>query len=132
MSVHLVLQSRRLEMRLGNVALFGAVLFCLLWTEEVQAGSSFLSPADMQKNAGKKTQKRLMYKANNRRDLDGEEDLSEEQSNVGVTIPMDISVKMTLEQFQKQKAAIQDFLYTLLSPGQSQDTQEERGQSDDQ
>ncbi|XP_068112143.1 appetite-regulating hormone isoform X2 [Hyperolius riggenbachi] len=119
-------------MRLGNVALFGAVLFCLLWTEEVQAGSSFLSPADMQKNAGKKTQKRLMYKANNRRDLDGEEDLSEEQSNVGVTIPMDISVKMTLEQFQKQKAAIQDFLYTLLSPGQSQDTQEERGQSDDQ
>ncbi|XP_068088170.1 ghrelin-like [Hyperolius riggenbachi] len=100
MSVHLVLQSRRLEMRLGNVALFGAVLFCLLWTEEVQAGSSFLSPADMQKNA--------------------------------VTIPMDISVKMTLEQFQKQKAAIQDFLYTLLSPGQSQETQEERGQSDDQ
>ncbi|XP_068114129.1 ghrelin-like isoform X2 [Hyperolius riggenbachi] len=73
----------------------------------------------MQKNAGKKTQKRLLYKANNCRDLDGEEDLSEEQSKV--TIPMDISVKMMLEQFQKQKAAIQDFLHTLFSPGQSQD-----------
>ncbi|XP_068108899.1 ghrelin-like [Hyperolius riggenbachi] len=47
-----------------------------------------------------------------------------------VTIPMHISVKMTLEQFQKQKAAVQDFLYTLLSPGQSHDTQEE--QSDEQ
>ncbi|XP_068115955.1 uncharacterized protein [Hyperolius riggenbachi] len=41
----------------------------------------------MQKNAGKKTQKRLLYKTNNCRDLDGKEDLSEEQSKILLYLP---------------------------------------------
>ncbi|XP_072276585.1 ghrelin-like [Pyxicephalus adspersus] len=101
------------RMKLGKVAIFGAVLFCLLWTEETQAGLTFLSPVDMQKIAGRQSQNKLRPGGMNRRET--EDDLDEEQKGIGVTIPLDMSMKMTQEQLEKQKAAVQDFLYSFLS-----------------
>ncbi|CAI9623882.1 unnamed protein product [Staurois parvus] len=106
-------------MNFGKVAIFGVVLSCLLWTEEAQAGLTFLSPADMQKIAERQSQNKLRHGNMNRRGV--EDDLAEEE--IGVTFPLDMSMKMTQEQFQKQKAAVKDFLYSFLSLGSSQDTE---------
>ncbi|XP_075039826.1 appetite-regulating hormone isoform X2 [Mixophyes fleayi] len=111
----------------GKVAVCGVVLFCLLWSEGAEAGSSFLSPADMQKNAGKKPSKKLLYNNMNRREV-GEDpwesladELSEDQREIGFKIPLDINLKMTREQFEEQRAAIQDAVIGFLSLGSSQD-----------
>ncbi|XP_075039825.1 appetite-regulating hormone isoform X1 [Mixophyes fleayi] len=110
----------------GKVAVCGVVLFCLLWSEGAEAGSSFLSPADMQKNAGKKPSKKLLYNNMNRREV-GEDpwesladELSEDQREIGFKIPLDINLKMTREQFEEQRAAIQDAVIGFLSLGSSQ------------
>ncbi|XP_018410739.1 PREDICTED: ghrelin-like [Nanorana parkeri] len=109
-----------------EVAIFGlVVLSCLLWAEEAHAGLTFLSPADMQKIAGRQPQSKLRHGNMNRREA--EDGPGEEQKEIGVTIPLDMSMKLTQEQFQKQKAAVQDFLYTFLSLGSSQDTEEKNG-----
>ncbi|KAM5148574.1 ghrelin-like [Mantella aurantiaca] len=108
-------------MKLGKVAIFGVALFFLLWTEETQAGLTFLSPADMQKIAVRQSQNKLRAGNVNRR---GVEPAGEE---IGVTIPLDMSMKLTQEQFQKQRAAVQDFLYSFLSLGSSQDTEDKNG-----
>ncbi|XP_040214523.1 ghrelin [Rana temporaria] len=104
-------------MNFGKAAIFGVVLFCLLWAEEAQAGLTFLSPADMQKIAERQSQNKLRHRNMNRRGA--EEDLVEEE--IGVTFPLDM--KVTQEQFQKQRAAVQDFLYSLLPLGSAQDTE---------
>nr|BAM29302.1 ghrelin [Pelophylax nigromaculatus] len=106
-------------MNFGKAAIFGVVLLCLLWTEEAQAGLTFLSPADMQKIAERQSQNKLRHGNMNRRGV--EDDLAEEE--IGVTFPLDMSMKLTQEQFQKQRAAVQDFLYSLLSLGSAQDTE---------
>ncbi|XP_073447448.1 ghrelin isoform X2 [Aquarana catesbeiana] len=106
-------------MNFGKAAIFGVVLFCLLWTEGAQAGLTFLSPADMQKIAERQSQNKLRHGNMNRRGV--EDDLAGEE--IGVTFPLDM--KMTQEQFQKQRAAVQDFLYSsLLSLGSVQDTED--------
>ncbi|XP_063797627.1 ghrelin-like [Pseudophryne corroboree] len=117
-------------MMLGKVAVCGVILFCLLWTEESEAGSSFLSPADMQKNAGKKPPKKLIYNNMNRRGV-GEDpwdsladERPEDQREIGVKIPLDINLIMTQEQFQQQKAAIQDMVFGFLSLASSHDIEE--------
>nr|BAM29303.1 ghrelin [Glandirana rugosa] len=109
-------------MKLGKVAIFGVILSCLLWTEEAYAGLTFLSPADMQKIAGRQPQNKLRQGAMNRREA--EDGVTEAQEEIGVTIPLDTSMKRTQEEILKQKAAVQDFLYTFLSLGTSQDTEE--------
>ncbi|XP_075688546.1 appetite-regulating hormone [Rhinoderma darwinii] len=120
-------------MMLGKVVLCGVVLFCLLWTEEVEAGSSFLSPADMHKNAGKKIPKKLPYKMSRRDAGDswgnlGDERSAGDQEEIGVTIPLDINLKMTRERFWKQKVAIENLLLGLFSLHSAQDTQEDTAQ----
>ncbi|KAM3915719.1 appetite-regulating hormone [Leptodactylus fuscus] len=115
---------------LGRVVLCGVVLFCLLWTEDAAAGSSFLSPAEIQKNAGKKVPKKVPYNNLNRREVgeswgdlvDGD---LEEQEEIGVTIPLDINLKMTQEQFHRQKVAIENLLLGLFSLGSAPDLPEE-------
>ncbi|XP_056384311.1 ghrelin-like isoform X2 [Hyla sarda] len=119
-----------LEMMLAKVAVCGIVLFCLLWTEDVEAGSSFLSPSDMQKNAGKKLPKKLPYTMSRREAVDSwgnpVDEHSEDQEEIGVTIPLDINLKLTQEQFKRQKAAIENLLLGLFSLGSAQGTQEEK------
>ncbi|XP_077307713.1 appetite-regulating hormone [Lithobates pipiens] len=107
-------------MNFGKVALFGVVLFCLLWTEEAQAGLTFLSPADMQKIAERQSQNKLRNGNMNRRGV--EDDLAEEE--IGVSFPLDMKMMTTQEQFQKQRAAVQDFLYSLLSLRAAQDIED--------
>ncbi|KAG8547878.1 hypothetical protein GDO81_027233 [Engystomops pustulosus] len=116
-------------MMLGRFALCGVVLFCLLWPEDVDAGSSFLSPADMQKNAGKKIPKKLQYNNLHRRESgssweDPGDEGSEDPEEMEVAIPLDINLRLTAKQFQRQRAAIQDLLLGLFSS--TPDTAEEQ------
>ncbi|XP_040264397.1 ghrelin-like [Bufo bufo] len=118
-------------MMLGRVALFGLVLCCLLWTEDVEGGSSFLSPADMHKHAGKKIPKKLPYNNMNRREAgdawgDLVDERSEDPEEIGVTIPLDLNLKLTQDQFQRQKATIENLLLGLFSLGSAPDVEEEK------
>ncbi|XP_073431051.1 appetite-regulating hormone [Dendrobates tinctorius] len=113
---------------LGKASLCTVVLFCLLWTEDVESGSSFLSPADMQKNAGKKIPKKLQYNNMGRREAgDSEGDFtderSEDQEEIGVTIPLDVDVKVTREQIWRQKAAIENLLLGMFALGSPEGTE---------
>ncbi|XP_069592322.1 protein SEC13 homolog isoform X2 [Ranitomeya imitator] len=117
-------------MMLGKASLCAVVLFCLLWTEDVEGGSSFLSPADMQKNAGKKIPKKLQYNNMGRREAgdsvgDVTDELSEVQEEIGVTIPLGVNMMVTQEQIWRQKAAIENLLLGLLALGSPEDPQEE-------
>ncbi|CAH2312137.1 appetite-regulating hormone [Pelobates cultripes] len=116
-------------MMLARATVYGIVLFCLLWIEETQAGSSFLSPADMQKNSGKRPPKKMVHSNIHRREVGDTWDspldqLIENQMEIGFKFPLDINLKMTEEQFQQQKAAIQEILFEVLSLSTSQDTEE--------
>ncbi|XP_073501116.1 ghrelin-like [Phyllobates terribilis] len=115
---------------LGKASLCAVVMFCLLWTEDVDGGSSFLSPADMQKNAGKKIPKKLHYNNNGRREAgdsgeDVTDDHAEDQEEIGVMIPLDINMKMTREQIWRQKGAIENLLLGLFTFGSPEGPQEE-------
>ncbi|XP_053326049.1 ghrelin-like [Spea bombifrons] len=113
-----------------RVTICGIVLFCLLCTDDAQAGSSFLSPADMQKYSGKRPPKKLVHNNVRRREAEDlwegpVDQLTEENMEIGFKFPLDINMKMTREQFQQQKAAIQEILFGFLSLSSSQDSQEE-------
>ncbi|KAM4022075.1 ghrelin-like isoform 1-T2 [Anomaloglossus baeobatrachus] len=114
---------------LGKAALCAVVLFYLLWTEDVEGGSSFLSPADMQKNAGKKIPKKLQYNNMGRReavDSGGEvtDERYQDHKEIGVTIPLDVNMKGTREQIWRQKEAMENLLLGLITLGSPEDTQE--------
>ncbi|KAM4048308.1 ghrelin-like [Anomaloglossus baeobatrachus] len=116
-------------MMLGKASLCAVVLFCLVWTEDVEGGSSFLSPADIQKSAGKKIPKKLQYNNLGRREAgdfvgDVIEEPSEDQEEIEVMIPLDINMKVTREQIQRQKAAIENLLLGLFTLSSPKDTQE--------
>ncbi|XP_066450785.1 appetite-regulating hormone isoform X2 [Eleutherodactylus coqui] len=123
-------------MMLSKVVLCGVVLFCLLWTEEVEAGTSFLSPADMQKAAmrghaaeqGKKMPRDLPYDNPGRRAAGDtwENFVDDGSEEIGVTIPLDINLQMTRQQFQTHRAAIENLLLGLFSVGSATDIQEEK------
>ncbi|KAM4722335.1 appetite-regulating hormone [Rhinophrynus dorsalis] len=114
---------------LGRVIVCGIVMLCLLWPEEVTAGSSFLSPADLQKNSGKRPPKKLTNNVH-RRDAGGSWDnsvdqLTDDEREIQVKFPLDINLKMTEEQFEQQKAAVQEILFGFFSLSPSQDIQDE-------
>uniref|UniRef100_A0A8C5WGD7 Uncharacterized protein n=1 Tax=Leptobrachium leishanense TaxID=445787 RepID=A0A8C5WGD7_9ANUR len=105
---------------LARVMLCGMVLLVSLWIEEAQAGSSFLSPADLQKNLGKRPIKKMLNTNVHRRGAeedDAEEitfnQLIEDQGEIGIKLPLDINVKMT----EEQKEAIEEMMFGIQTVG---------------
>ncbi|XP_075431220.1 appetite-regulating hormone [Ascaphus truei] len=109
-------------------AVCGVVLLCLLWTEYTEAGSSFLSPADLQKASQKRPPKKVTNNPHRREAADPwdspEDPLAGDQSEIRFKIPLDMNLKMTAEQFRQQTDAIQKILLGFLSLNPSQDLQD--------
>ncbi|KAE8612116.1 hypothetical protein XENTR_v10012729 [Xenopus tropicalis] len=112
----------------SRVFVCGVVSLCLVWPEAVTAGTSFLSPADLQKSSVKRPPRKLQHNEHRREALDPWDspvgEMPDEEKGFRLSLPLEINLKMAEEQFQKQKAALQDILLALFSITPSQDTQD--------
>ncbi|KAM8930825.1 appetite-regulating hormone [Pelodytes ibericus] len=107
-------------MMLAPVTICSILLFCLLWTDESQAGASFLSPADLQKNTARRPPKKMGYSNVHRRAATDSwdnvlEQPPEDEREIGITFPLELNLKVTEGQYQRQKAALQEILSAFLS-----------------
>ncbi|KAM4652766.1 appetite-regulating hormone isoform 2-T2 [Discoglossus pictus] len=115
-------------MMVSRVAVWGMVLLCLILAEDAAAGTSFLSPSSLpkqDKHPTKKVSPGKLYRRGAGELWDSLMDqLVEEEREFMFKIPLDISVRMTEEQFEQQESAVQETLMRFLSQGPAQDKME--------
>uniref|UniRef100_H3B1Z6 Ghrelin and obestatin prepropeptide n=2 Tax=Latimeria chalumnae TaxID=7897 RepID=H3B1Z6_LATCH len=107
-----------------KAALLGSLFLCILtlWTEEVVAGSSFLSPSDVHKPEERKQVKKPVANKMNRRgsegileELDSQCEEDTEEREFKFNIPFQLGITMTDLQYNQYGQLLQEALGDLLS-----------------
>ncbi|XP_029453476.1 appetite-regulating hormone [Rhinatrema bivittatum] len=107
------------------------LLMALLWTEWTEAGSSFLSPADLEKPVSKKPSRKVIPTQQQRREAGGlwgnyEQPMEgdNEERDIQFNFPFELDVKIPITHYHEYRQSVQNVLEGLFA-GHPQEVHQE-------
>ncbi|XP_074861001.1 appetite-regulating hormone [Carettochelys insculpta] len=99
--------------------MLGILLICILWSETIMAGSSFLSPeyqnTEKQKDPKKHTTKLSRRAAEGFLDADARQAEGDKEIEIKLNVPFEIGVKITDDQYQQYGQVLEKILEDIIS-----------------